>query len=205
MTIKGRLAHSPFDRPVSSLLKINTPGLRPPHDRSTIGAASNERKGEGRMWLLFACGSALFAGLTSILAKCGIRRTDSTVATALRTVVVLLFAWLLVLLKGGRGSSAPWTGRRSSSSSCPVWRPAGAGCATSRRSRADRPASSCPSTSSVSSSRSSSPSWSSTRGSRPRPSWPGRSSCSCDQHLAQTIRACSNRGSTNPRSRSHAR
>lgn len=55
------------------------------------------------MWLLFACGSALFAGLTSILAKCGIRRTDSTVATALRTVVVLIFAWLLVFLKGAQG------------------------------------------------------------------------------------------------------
>lgn len=55
------------------------------------------------MWLLFACGSALFAGLTSILAKCGIRKTDSTVATALRTVVVLIFAWLLVFLKGAQG------------------------------------------------------------------------------------------------------
>ena len=42
------------------------------------------------MWILFAFGSALFAGLTSILAKCGIRKTDSTVATAIRTAVVLL-------------------------------------------------------------------------------------------------------------------
>ncbi len=42
------------------------------------------------MWIVFAFGSALFAGLTSILAKCGIRETDSTVATAIRTLVVLV-------------------------------------------------------------------------------------------------------------------
>ena len=41
------------------------------------------------MWIFFAFGSALFAGLTAILAKCGIRKTDSTVATAIRTIVVL--------------------------------------------------------------------------------------------------------------------
>ena len=46
------------------------------------------------MWLLFACGSAVFAGLTAILAKCGIRETDSTVATAVRTIVMLGFSWL---------------------------------------------------------------------------------------------------------------
>ena len=46
------------------------------------------------MWILFAFGSALFAGLTAILAKIGIRDTDSDVATAIRTVVVLLFSWL---------------------------------------------------------------------------------------------------------------
>lgn len=44
------------------------------------------------LWLFAAVGSAVFAGITSILAKCGIRKTDSDVATALRTVVVLLFA-----------------------------------------------------------------------------------------------------------------
>ena len=55
------------------------------------------------MWILFACGSALFAGLTAILAKCGIRKTDSTVATAIRTVVVLLFAWLMVFVTGSQG------------------------------------------------------------------------------------------------------
>lgn len=43
------------------------------------------------MWILFAAGSAVFAGITSILAKCGIRKTDSDVATAIRTIVVLAF------------------------------------------------------------------------------------------------------------------
>lgn len=52
------------------------------------------------MWILFAFGSALFAGLTSILAKCGIRKTDSNVATAIRTIVVLAFAWAMVFLTG---------------------------------------------------------------------------------------------------------
>ena len=52
------------------------------------------------MWLIMAGLSALFAGLTSILAKCGIKKTDSDVATALRTVVVLLFAWIMVFVVG---------------------------------------------------------------------------------------------------------
>ncbi len=55
------------------------------------------------MWMLFAVGSAVFAGLTSILAKCGIRKTDSTVATAIRTIVVLAFSWLMVFLVGSQG------------------------------------------------------------------------------------------------------
>ena len=50
------------------------------------------------MWILLAFASALFAGVTSILAKCGIRQTDSTVATAVRTIVVLIFSWLMVLI-----------------------------------------------------------------------------------------------------------
>ena len=50
------------------------------------------------MWIMFAFGSALFAGLTAILAKCGIRNTDSNVATALRTIVVLVFSWLMVFV-----------------------------------------------------------------------------------------------------------
>ena len=52
------------------------------------------------MWLLFAVGSAFFAGVTAILTKCGIRRTDSTVATAIRTIVVLIFAWVMVSIAG---------------------------------------------------------------------------------------------------------
>ena len=52
------------------------------------------------MWILYAFGSALFAGLTAILAKCGIQKTDSDVATAIRTIVVLAFAWLMVALVG---------------------------------------------------------------------------------------------------------
>lgn len=54
------------------------------------------------MWILFAVGSAFFAGVTSILAKCGIRKTDSTVATAIRTIVVLLFSWGMVFLVGSQ-------------------------------------------------------------------------------------------------------
>ena len=54
------------------------------------------------MWLLYATGSAFFAGITSILAKCGIKKTDSTVATAIRTIVVLLFSWLIVFLIGSQ-------------------------------------------------------------------------------------------------------
>ena len=52
------------------------------------------------MWLLMAVLSAVFAGVTSILAKCGIKKTDSDVATALRTVVVLAFSWLMVAVTG---------------------------------------------------------------------------------------------------------
>lgn len=64
------------------------------------------------MWVAFACGSAFFAGITAILAKCGIRETDSTVATAIRTIVVLAFAWVMVALVGSAGqigSIAPMT------------------------------------------------------------------------------------------------
>ena len=64
------------------------------------------------MWILFAFGSALFAGLTSILAKCGIRKTDSTVATAIRTIVVLIFSWLMVFVVGSQGT-IPAIGRRT--------------------------------------------------------------------------------------------
>lgn len=52
------------------------------------------------MWIAFAFASALFAGLTAILAKCGIKNTDSNVATALRTIVVLIFSWIMVFVVG---------------------------------------------------------------------------------------------------------
>lgn len=52
------------------------------------------------MWMLYAVGSSFFAGITAILAKCGIQKTDSDVATAIRTVIVLLFSWLMVLITG---------------------------------------------------------------------------------------------------------
>ena len=63
------------------------------------------------MWILFAFGSALFAGLTAILAKCGIRKTDSTVATALRTIVVLAFSWLMVFVVGSQSTLRDISGR----------------------------------------------------------------------------------------------
>ena len=52
------------------------------------------------IWLVAAILSAVFAGLTSILAKCGIKKTDSDLATALRTIVVLAFSWIMVLVVG---------------------------------------------------------------------------------------------------------
>lgn len=58
------------------------------------------------MWLIMAILSAVFAALTAILAKCGIRKTDSDVATALRTVVVLVFSWLMVFVVGSAGTIA---------------------------------------------------------------------------------------------------
>ena len=63
------------------------------------------------MWVLYALGSALFAGLTAILAKCGIRKTDSTVATAIRTVVVLAFSWGMDFLVGSEAQLAEISGR----------------------------------------------------------------------------------------------
>lgn len=51
------------------------------------------------MWILFAVGSAFFAGITAILAKCGIKKTDSDVAMAIRTIIVLIFSWVIVFFK----------------------------------------------------------------------------------------------------------
>ncbi|MBR6736835.1 MAG: EamA family transporter [Clostridia bacterium] len=53
-------------------------------------------------WITSAILSAVFAGLTSILAKCGIKKTDSDLATALRTIVVLIFAWIMVFVVGSQ-------------------------------------------------------------------------------------------------------
>lgn len=58
------------------------------------------------MWLTFAVLSSFFAGLTSILAKCGIKKTDSDVATAIRTVVVLIFSVITVFIVGSTGALA---------------------------------------------------------------------------------------------------
>ena len=63
------------------------------------------------MWIAYAFGSALFTGLTSILAKCGIKQTDSNVATALRTIVVLVFSWLMVLVTGADHNFAAVSGK----------------------------------------------------------------------------------------------
>lgn len=63
------------------------------------------------MWIIYAVGSALFAGATSILAKVGIQKTDSTVATAVRTVVVLIMSWVMVFIVGSQGQLALVDGR----------------------------------------------------------------------------------------------
>lgn len=63
------------------------------------------------MWILFAFGSALFAGATAVLAKCGIRKTDSTVATAIRTIVVLAFSWVMVFIVGSQGQVTDISGK----------------------------------------------------------------------------------------------
>ena len=68
-------------------------------------------EGVGVMWILYAFGSALFAGLTAVLAKCGIRKTDSTVATAIRTIVVLAFSWLMVFIVGSQAQISAISGK----------------------------------------------------------------------------------------------
>ena len=63
-------------------------------------------------WIVAAVASAFFAGITSVLAKCGLKSIDSDVATALRTLVVLLFAWLMVAIVGSAptlGGITPWS------------------------------------------------------------------------------------------------
>ena len=63
------------------------------------------------MWIAFAFGSALFAGLTAILAKCGIKNTDSNVATAIRTIIVLIFSWIMVFVVGAQKGLADISGK----------------------------------------------------------------------------------------------
>lgn len=52
------------------------------------------------MWIILAFGSALFAGITAILAKVGVKKTDSMLATAIRTIIILIFSWLMVFIAG---------------------------------------------------------------------------------------------------------
>ena len=63
------------------------------------------------MWVVFAFASAVFAGVTAILAKCGIKNMDSNVATALRTIVVLVFSWIMVFVVGAQSGIGSITGK----------------------------------------------------------------------------------------------
>ncbi len=63
------------------------------------------------MWILYAIGSSFFAGITAILAKCGIKKTDSDVATAIRTIIVLIFSWIMVLVMGTIGGITSISGK----------------------------------------------------------------------------------------------
>ena len=56
------------------------------------------------MWLLYAVGSSFFAGITAILVKIGVEDTDSHLLTALRTIVVLIFSWIMVFVVGSQGT-----------------------------------------------------------------------------------------------------
>lgn len=91
MDIAGMVAPVPLLR----YNKRNDPG-------KNLSSAETIRSGADFMWVFFAFGSAFFAGMTAILAKCGIRKTDSTVATAIRTIVVLAFSWLMVFAAGSQ-------------------------------------------------------------------------------------------------------
>jgi transporter family protein len=68
----------------------------------TVGSHQINRKKEILMWVLFAFGSAFFAGITAILAKIGIKKTDSNLATAIRTIVILIFSWFIVFIVGSQ-------------------------------------------------------------------------------------------------------
>lgn len=66
------------------------------------GKSSQSSEGSGWTWLLFAAGSAIFAALTAILGKVGIEGIESNLGTAIRTAVVLVMAWMIVLMQGGQ-------------------------------------------------------------------------------------------------------
>ena len=63
------------------------------------------------LWLCFAVGSAFFAGITAVLAKIGMQKINSTLATAIRTVVVLIFSWLMVFIVGSQDQIFQITGK----------------------------------------------------------------------------------------------
>lgn len=63
------------------------------------------------LWLGFALGSAFFAGITAVLAKVGMKNVNSTLATAIRTVVVLVFSWWMVFLVGSQAEITRLSGR----------------------------------------------------------------------------------------------
>ena len=82
------------------------------------------------MWVLFAFGSALFAGITAVLSKIGMQDMDSDVGTAVRTGVVLVFSWMMVFLTGSIGTVGEISGRTFL---FPGWPPALPGCSISGR------------------------------------------------------------------------
>lgn len=69
-----------------------------------MGCNSSYKRGRVLMWVLYALGSAFFAGATSILAKVGIKDVDSHVATAIRTIIVLIFSWIMVFIVGSQNT-----------------------------------------------------------------------------------------------------
>ena len=101
------------------------------------------------MWFIFALGSALFAALTSILAKVGIEGVNSTLATAIRTVVVLAMSWGMVFLTRAQGAWVRSAAGVGSSSSYRGWPPGRPGCATTGPCSLAGPLRWCPSTSSA--------------------------------------------------------
>ena len=87
--------------------KIEQDPAHPRHIQTVWGRGTGsdlEGRAFAMFWILFALGSAFFAGITAVLAKIGIAQVGSTLATALRTVVVLAFSWLMVFVAGSQGT-----------------------------------------------------------------------------------------------------